>query len=570
MTSFKFPPPPPPPPKASISGDIQSTYGNQRGGYSRGRGGIGGRSHGSGASGNGRGNARGGHVQREIVSSTLPRRDPSRGTQQHQLGRGGRSSENNGNNPFAHQYQRPASRTQLVPLVPSTPSNAYGNPTLSSPALTGVQVPQIDPNTLVQAMSFINTPVGMQSLAAFANHMANVGTGPQYPEPHISEPGPPQMHNSPPSVSSKKRKREERQIQFEAQKQQDAHNAQQPSKKPPRVKCKAAPEVPSFGFTLPTTPISRTSAPSKPNLSLPQKKHKVNLGFAQREGNDESNDEEDIDEETAFAAKCKVEGIVFEHNGENISLQTQAEVAAWIKDRRSQFPTRKRIAQKAQEAAVRRANELEFLQKVRGKSAKANNVDQQAQVSQAAQVKNAAVVKPKADLAEMRKKVQDSMKKMKKDSSSALQIKPKTLDLGLGYASDTASNSNDSSELSDSSAVSSLLGSSSDSDSDSGADDSDGPPEKKSTNVPTVPIKVPPPPSTPVLPQPKLQKIDVCPNWKRNGKCKYSRHCRYPHPRENEAKPMGLYERMVEQELEKADQLALDAIKFLGRNGYLG
>jgi hypothetical protein len=33
---------------------------------------------------------------------------------------------------------------------------------------------------------------------------------------------------------------------------------------------------------------------------------------------------------------------------------------------------------------------------------------------------------------------------------------------------------------------------------------------------------------------------------------------------------MGLYEKLVEQELVKADQLALDAIKFLGQNGFLG
>lgn len=426
----------------------------------------------------------------------------------------------------------------------------------------------MDSNTLVQAMSFMTTPAGMQSMAAFANHMAGVNTDPQHSQPHMPHSFPLQMQNSPPSTSINKRKRTERQMQFEAQqKPQAVPTAQRLSKKPPRAKCKAAPEIPSFGFTLPPTPISRLPASSKPNPSLHQKKSKVNLGLTNREEEYESNDEEEVDEEAAFVAKCKVEGIMFQHNGESISLQTQAEVAAWIKDRRRQFPTQKRIVQKAEEAAAKRASELEFLRKITGKPARRKASVQHDSISHLAQTKKSSA-KPKADLEGLRKKVQESMAK-KDEVPFKPQIKPKALDLGLGYASDTASDSDDSSELSDSSVISSLSESSADSDSDSGANDSDAPPAAQSSKVPIAPVAVPPPPSTLVLPQPK-QKINICSNWKKNGKCKYAQYCKYPHPKEGKANRVGLYERMVEQELEKGDRLALDAIKFLGRNGYLG
>jgi hypothetical protein len=407
------------------------------------------------------------------------------------------------------------------------------------------------------------TPAGMQSMTAFTNHMASVNSTSHHPQPQPPQLFPSQSHNSPPPYGMNKRKREERQTQYEAQnKAQSGKNVQQPSKKPPRAKCKAAPEVPNFGFTLPPAPGSRPSASSKPVVKPSQQKSKVNLGLTHGGDLHQSSDEEDVDEEAAFAENYKVEGVMFEHDGESISLQTQAEVAAWIKDRRRQFPTQRRIMQKAEEAAAKRASELDFLRKIKGKGATRNEGTQASQAKDNKRKKKPAA-RPKPALERLHSKPQESI--AKNGTPSELEPKPHALDLGLGYASDTDPASNESSHLSDSSVVSTSSESSDESDSD--ADHSDAPPETQSVKVPIARVVVPPPPT---LRQPKQKKSEVCPQWQKKGTCKFGRHCKNSHPKESEAKRVGLYERMVEQELEKADRLALDAIKYLGRNGFLG
>jgi len=409
-------------------------------------------------------------------------------------------------------------------------------------------------------------------MAAFANHVASVDTISQYPQLHPPQTFPLQSQTSPPPHGINKRKREERQTQYEAQQRtQPVKDVQQPGKKPPRAKCKAAPEIPSFGFTLPA-PTARPSPSSKPVAKPYQQKSKVNLGLTNGEDGHQSGDEEDVDEEAVLAEKFKVEGAMFEHNGESISLQTQAEVAAWIKDRRSQFPTQRRIMQKAEEAAAKRASELEFLRKIKGKPAMGKEGAQPTPDPQTAQTKNKRKRKPaarlNANLEEIRSKVRESM--IKKNAPSGPKRMPKAHDLGLGYASDTGSASGESSVLSESSVVSSSSELSDDSDSISDADDSDAPPETQPVKVPIAPVIVPPLPPPPTSRQVKQKKIEVCPQWAKKGTCKYGRHCKNPHPKAGEAKRVGLYERMVEQELEKSDRLTLDAIKYLGRNGFLG
>ncbi|KAF2682855.1 hypothetical protein K458DRAFT_419690 [Lentithecium fluviatile CBS 122367] len=414
----------------------------------------------------------------------------------------------------------------------------------------------------------MSTPAGMQTMAAFANHMTSANGATPCPQSPVLQSHPPQNHGSPPSVGSKKRKRDERQRQFEAKpKPQPVASAQQPGKKPPRAKCKAPPEVPSFGFALPPTSVSRPSASSAASSSSPKKKSRVHLGLSRREAVDESSEGEDIDEEAAFVTKCKVEGAVFEHNGESISLQTQAEVAAWIKDRRRQFPTQKRIEQKAEEAAAKRANELEFLRKIKGQPAREKSGDQQGPASKPAQKKKPPA-EPNRNLEELRKKVKESLAKQKTVSLEP-QPDPQVLDLGLGYATDTASESG-LSVLSDSSILSSSSVLSSDAGSGSDADDSDAPPGAQSAKAPIAPVVVPPPAPKLALPKPKQEKNGICAHWKKHGKCRHGQNCKHSHPGDGKAKRVGLYERMVEQELEKADRLALDAIKYLGQNGFLG
>jgi hypothetical protein len=101
-------------------------------------------------------------------------------------------------------------------------------------------------------------------------------------------------------------------------------------------------------------------------------------------------------------------------------------------------------------------------------------------------------------------------------------------------------------------------------------DDNDAPPEATSSKMAPPPIKVPPPPSVPSQTERKPGKGKMCDNWKQHGKCPFGDGCRYKHPPLKEEKRLGLYEKLVEQELVKSDQLALDAIKYLGQNGFLG
>ncbi|EUC41701.1 hypothetical protein COCMIDRAFT_40158 [Bipolaris oryzae ATCC 44560] len=384
-----------------------------------------------------------------------------------------------------------------------------------------------------------NAPQKATSPEAHAN--------PQSPPFAYSQPGP---QYSPPKHAGQKRKLNDRNGNAQSQR-----NSQQHSSKPPRAKAAVPPQVPSFGFSLPLPSIP------KPD----NKKRKVTLGLSQKVEQDESSGEEDVDEEAAFSAKLKSGGFAFEHEGETITIQTGAEVAAWIKDRRKNFPTQQRIIEKQEEAARKRSAELEFLRRMKGKPPKESepvtpiqkqpNKDRNGAKTDSA--KQEAEKRRQEELATLRKKLHESM--VKKQSA------PATVDLGLGYDSETESDE-ESSVLSESSVVSSSEESDSDSGSDSGSDEA---PETASSKTAPPPIKVPPPPPATSRAETKSKKM--CTNWKRNGRCPYLSKCKYQHPpKEEDNKRQGLYERMVEQELVKADQLALDAIKYLGQNGFLG
>lgn len=375
---------------------------------------------------------------------------------------------------------------------------------------------------------------------------------------YISGPYPPPAHGQTgPQYSSPRHAGQKRKLTDGNGDSQPQKNGPQQGSKPPRAKAAVPPPVPSFGFSLPLLP---------PVAKTDNKKRKVTLGLSEQVAQDEGSDEEDIDEEAAFSEKLKGGGFAFEHDGETISIQTGAEVAAWIKDRRKNFPTQKRITEKQEEAARKRIAELDFLRRIKGNPPKeteptSSNQAQPSKVNDETKhgrVKQEAEKKRNEELATLRKKLHESM--VKKQSA------PSVVDLGVGYESETGSDE-ESSVLSESSVVSSSEESESGSDSDS-EEDQDAP-ETTSSKIAPPPIKVPPAPPAVSWTETKTNK--VCTNWKRNGRCPYLSKCKYQHPpKEESTKLPGLYERMVEQELVKADQLALDAIKYLGQNGFLG
>ncbi|KAL5379746.1 hypothetical protein DPSP01_008218 [Paraphaeosphaeria sporulosa] len=459
-------------------------------------------------------------------------------------------------------------------LSPAHPNPAHCNPPTN-------YVPPLDPGAFAQAMAFMATPAGMQTMAAFAANMVNGSANPTCDQP--VPPQQPTLHgqSSNPQPSPRKRQRNERVERWQPQ-QPPKHNhppiqkapAQSaPSQKPPRAKAKAPPSIPGFGFSLP--PVPQHTDTLKAGGAHHHHQKRVKLGLTSLNCDEESSSEDDdnnVDEEALLAAKWDGKGMTFEHNGETISLQTAAEFAEYIKDRKTNFPTQQRAAEKAHLAAERRANEIEFLRRVKGTPGKgrpggeAKSKDQR----KGKAANKYGSLKPRPE--ELREKARNSMASKhaaaKPPSDSSAQ---QSIDLGLGYRTDTESD-DASSILSESSVVSSdesSEGAASEAEADE-ASDSDALPEAQSSKIIAAP-RVPQPP--PRLPAPRAEtssksQAGVCQQWKMTGRCKY-KYCRNKHG-EEEPKSMGLYERMVEQELDKADRLALEAIKYLGRNGFLG
>jgi hypothetical protein len=439
-----------------------------------------------------------------------------------------------------------------TPYAQKTSNGAYANPLHANP-------PPADPNTFVQAMSFMATQAGAQSMAALAGHM-NVGGSPPFaqPQPQYTQQPP---RYSPAQQSGQKRKWEDRK-----------GNTQQQGTKPPRAKAAVAPAIPTFGFSLPAP--SSAPASSKPNKKHDNKRSKVKLGLTNEAIPDESSEEEEVheDEEAALAAKIKGGGYAFEHNGEHISLQTAGDIAEWIKDRRRNFPTYEKAMEKAQAAEAKRKHELEFVRKLKGKPVQPESQPPRPErrptnreprppkeITPKEHERQRRDEKKQEELAALRKKLHESM--MKKREA------PATVDLGLGYGSATESDA-ESSVLSESSVVSS-----SEEPSDSESDESDAPPEATSSKVAPPPLKIPPP--APAQIERKPDSEITCKSWRQHGKCKFGHSCRFQHPPKDSRdtkgeKRTGLYEKLVEQELVKADQTMLDAIKYLGQNGFLG
>jgi hypothetical protein len=327
--------------------------------------------------------------------------------------------------------------------------------------------------------------------------------------------------------------------------------------------------VPSFGFSLPT------AAPptSRPNSRRDQKK-RVNLGLGEQNAMDDSSSEEDVsDEEKAFAEKntSNDETFAFEHNGEMILVKTKADMLAYLADRRRNYPTRKRILEKTQEAAAKREHELDFLHRVKGKPRKAVTETRPARPLKPEQKPKPVDIKKQEELAALRKKLHESMMYKQQQPASLL---------GAGYDSETDSDA-ESSILSDSSVLSSSSDESSEEPDEEGdkheESDSDAAPEATSSKAAPPPIAIPPPPPV------SAPASQVCKNWSRSGRCRFGKGCRWAHPpgdkgsgsvkerasREGEKK-VGLFEKMVEMELEKRDRVALECIKWLGGNGFLG
>lgn len=103
----------------------------------------------------------------------------------------------------------------------------------------------------------------------------------------------------------------------------------------------APPAVPGFGNPLPSKP-----PPPEPR----KKKRKHNqLGLTPKTAEHESSEEDnDVDEESKLAAASggAATALKFKYRGRTSTLQSPADIAAWIEERKSRFPTQARVAEK--------------------------------------------------------------------------------------------------------------------------------------------------------------------------------------------------------------------------------
>jgi len=298
---FSFPPPPPPPPKTTVqTQQSEFDYSQQAGRGGRGRGGFESR-------------GRGGSVR----------------------GRGG--GQGNSNFEPLGQHQR---------------QNFNQGPTTAQPkerfeASINVQPPpgsHINPNFNGQRQG---APVG-------ARHQPTPG----YQDRHTSGPGERPSNDGRSSYTNSSRRMSNDgpgRTQAGHKRKLDAlRGPQQPREKKPGLQ--TAPAVPSFGAPiLPPAPTIATARPSaQPQIAIPSRAQAGarTLGLTPKEGVEpdypSESEDEDVDEEAQFAELGTK--LTFEHNGEVMTLNNEADLAAWKEERRKAFPTTDRVSQKHGEA----------------------------------------------------------------------------------------------------------------------------------------------------------------------------------------------------------------------------
>jgi hypothetical protein len=274
----------------------------------------------------------------------------------------------------------------------------------------------------------------------------------------------------------------------------------------------------------------------------------------------------------------KIFRLIFEYNGEVAALNSAAEVAAWLRERKKLYPTKARAEQKIQEERTRLANEHAILQRVkeeaeakaggttRDKRKKLKKSDQKSTVTLQDKRKQTEHERQLRRVEKLRMKLQrgEEMLVMSEGSLTSAQhqvqkelelvpdveprykptgLGPSKNSLGLNYDSDTGS-TDEITDSNESSASDSDSESPSDSDSDSSSesDDSDAAPEVETSKA-RQPMRVAPPTDG----MKRKTEQTICIYFKKNGKCT-NRNCKFLHSPDMVAKEpkkrMSLFERV--------------------------
>ncbi|KAI5268894.1 hypothetical protein E4T47_07497 [Aureobasidium subglaciale] len=557
MDGFSFPPPPPPPPKAASSSQPEAS--NQ---YNS-RGGRGGRGGGGGRGGRGSFRGRGGAPQR------------SGGNFQHQNTIHTASGQNTGNYQpnYGNQQQHQG------------PSQFQNNQHYQAPQPQQYQIPQ-----QYQALpgSYVNPAFGGMQAQAYAQPQASqYGQQKSYATGQNSQPlyGTPGESNYPPA---EKRTRDQA---F------GSSNRGNPVKRSQSAsKAQVAPAVPSFGAPI----LPQKPPPSLASGGVLKQRPSTGLGLIPQEyespdnsdeNEDEDVDEENVDEEAALSA-LQDGPLSFEFNGELSTLGSAADIAEWIEERRKRWPSKRRVEEKELEVQSRMEERRRIEQETRAAIASASGGEYQPVVREdrqqrqmrkpaterhARQAEVSTLEDTQKELAIQMQKVEELQKRLTEregahdstmteaagqamDNTQQPQQEALTTNTIIDQTSSNLPEQGAHAELASPAAEQHLYES-----------DSDAPPEETTSKL-SHPIRVPPPTANiKALPKQQQPETRYCVSFVNQGRCKFGNKCRFKHESGSgleKGKRKTLYQRLVEQEVDEENRLALQAIKYLGGVGF--
>ncbi|KAL2869967.1 CCCH zinc finger protein [Aspergillus lucknowensis] len=633
---FSFPPPPPPPPtqhqqqqqypnNAAFTPYGQNHHG-QRGGRGGGRGHFGARGRGHGN----RGGGRGGHYMPSDAnrSATYPPSTAGYGPLNH-LGYPNQpmANQNSGAQPPLPNNQRPVNASTFASPPHYPQSSVHGTPYQQQ---SGYSASYSTANTQ-QVPTYGHVPLPHQHAVSSAQPtmmgppmrwgFENVGYSGSFSGSQLPNQRGPRQFNAYNNQTAPR---------GHANKRDHSSAFGKPQFVAPRTP--APPPVPSFGNPLPSKPPAPADSPRKPK----KKKRKHNqLGLTPKTEEHESSEEDDADEETRLAAGGGgvSAGLHVTYRGRTATLQTSAEIAAWIEERKKRFPTQAKIeekkkaaeeAKKAKEEAQRKHKEARREAVTRAK----NEQDKQGPREQPRGSLNPAdaAAKAKQKAEKLRRKLEKEEKRIAQAEADAELARKRevsenaTLDGTMGTAPTTGEGNQipnlatqdpgtknilaepdlgrapigsedgpqshprvenrdplmrdravnvSASDASDSSDWTSSSGSDL-SASDSDDSDDDSPPEQATSRA-DGPERVPPPPRG-------IGKR-ICRHFARNGRCTRGKHCKFLHEKPERGrkttKPAevterkGLLQALLDRQKDDENRKVMETIVWLGENGFL-
>ena len=407
----------------------------------------------------------------------------------------------------------------------------------------------------------------------------------------------------------------------------DALRGPPPEKREKKPAPATAPAIPSFGApflpapVFPAAKVPTTSSPSQPKPK-PGKGLGLTPGTADPQySSSESEDEErEVDEEALYAELG--DKLTFEHNGVVMSLNSQADLAAWKKDRQKKWPTKARMAERDVER--RRVGEerkrllasVEHLYGRRDLVWKARNDDQNyggnlnGGTVEASNPAETELEKAKREMAEKTKRLDELRRKVTESEARNRRLREKAEQTAEAANAVEESASHDqahSTEHADNEEIVSPAtdpvsadltiegderkvspSPSSSSDTSSASDSDEGPPEEITSKAPSVPM------------DDANARRAICKYFRASGYCRDGDACRFKHVQDVRTQPnsapadqqravqrpehvrkderpprldpgperMTIFQRLVEQERAEADKVAVDVVKYLGDMGF--